>query len=42
MELARQIDLSIHNPIWAQVREAAPWEMAPARGEEMSEEEALL
>lgn len=42
VELARQIDLSIHNPIWAQVREAAPWEMAPARGEEMSEEEALL
>ncbi|WP_209888530.1 nitrogenase iron-molybdenum cofactor biosynthesis protein NifE [Rhizobium leguminosarum] len=26
VELARQIDLAIHNPIWVQLREAAPWE----------------
>jgi nitrogenase molybdenum-cofactor synthesis protein NifE len=32
VELVRQIDLAIHNPIWAQVRSPAPWdEAAPAR-----------
>lgn len=25
VELVRQIDLAIHNPVWAQVREPAPW-----------------
>ncbi|EJC75090.1 nitrogenase molybdenum-iron cofactor biosynthesis protein NifE [Rhizobium leguminosarum bv. trifolii WSM2012] len=25
VELARQIDLAIHNPVWAQLREPAPW-----------------
>lgn len=28
VQLARQIDLAIHNPIWPQVREPAPWEPA--------------
>ena len=28
VELVRQIDLSIHNPIWAQVRAPAPWEIS--------------
>jgi nitrogenase molybdenum-cofactor synthesis protein NifE len=26
IEMVRQIDLAIHNPVWAQVREAAPWD----------------
>ncbi len=26
VELVRQIDLSIHNPVWAQVRASAPWD----------------
>jgi nitrogenase molybdenum-cofactor synthesis protein NifE len=31
VELVRQIDLSIHNPIWEQVKAPAPWdEAAPA------------
>jgi nitrogenase molybdenum-cofactor synthesis protein NifE len=29
VELVRQIDLAIHNPIWCQVRERAPWECQP-------------
>jgi nitrogenase molybdenum-cofactor synthesis protein NifE len=29
VELVRQIDLAIHNPIWTQVRAPAPWEEAP-------------
>ncbi|WP_132081007.1 nitrogenase iron-molybdenum cofactor biosynthesis protein NifE [Sinorhizobium americanum] len=29
VELVRQIDLAIHNPIWRQVREPAPWEYQP-------------
>ncbi|AMX98875.1 nitrogenase iron-molybdenum cofactor biosynthesis protein NifE [Mesorhizobium ciceri] len=29
VELVRQIDLAIHNPIWAQVRERAPWDCPP-------------
>ena len=32
VELVRQIDLAIHNPIRAEVRAPAPWDM-PARGE---------
>ncbi|NKM36576.1 nitrogenase iron-molybdenum cofactor biosynthesis protein NifE [Rhizobium laguerreae] len=28
VQLARQIDLAIHNPMWPQVREPAPWEPA--------------
>ncbi|RWX16415.1 nitrogenase iron-molybdenum cofactor biosynthesis protein NifE [Rhizobium hidalgonense] len=32
VELARQIDLAIHNPIWAQLRKPAPWgQFVPAR-----------
>jgi len=27
VELVRQIDLAIHNPIWAEVRAPAPWDM---------------
>ncbi|NRQ19219.1 nitrogenase iron-molybdenum cofactor biosynthesis protein NifE [Ensifer sesbaniae] len=27
VELVRQIDLAIHNPIWSEVREPAPWEI---------------
>ncbi|MGX5844519.1 nitrogenase iron-molybdenum cofactor biosynthesis protein NifE [Mesorhizobium sp. ArgA1] len=30
VELMRQIDLAIHNPIWSQVREPAPWDSHPA------------
>ncbi|AYG64295.1 nitrogenase iron-molybdenum cofactor biosynthesis protein NifE (plasmid) [Rhizobium jaguaris] len=30
VELVRQIDLAIHNPIWSAVREPAPWECQPA------------
>ncbi|MUT27154.1 MULTISPECIES: nitrogenase iron-molybdenum cofactor biosynthesis protein NifE [Mesorhizobium] len=30
VELVRQIDLAIHNPIWGQVREPAPWDCQPA------------
>ncbi|BCG97488.1 MULTISPECIES: nitrogenase iron-molybdenum cofactor biosynthesis protein NifE [unclassified Mesorhizobium] len=29
VELVRQIDLAIHNPIWGQVREPAPWDCQP-------------
>ncbi|MGZ8409169.1 MAG: nitrogenase component 1, partial [Hyphomicrobium sp.] len=29
--LARQIDLALHNPIWRQVRRAAPWDGKEAR-----------
>ncbi|WP_027168919.1 nitrogenase iron-molybdenum cofactor biosynthesis protein NifE [Mesorhizobium sp. WSM3224] len=29
VELVRQIDLAIHNPIWCQVREPAPWDSHP-------------
>lgn len=29
VELVRQIDLAIHNPIWSEVREPAPWECQP-------------
>ncbi|TKD44971.1 MAG: nitrogenase iron-molybdenum cofactor biosynthesis protein NifE, partial [Mesorhizobium sp.] len=25
----RQIDLAIHNPIWSQVRQPAPWDCQP-------------
>ncbi|WEX91458.1 nitrogenase iron-molybdenum cofactor biosynthesis protein NifE (plasmid) [Sinorhizobium garamanticum] len=39
VELARQIDLAIHNPIWEQVREPAPWE-EPLAGQERSGEES--
>ncbi|WP_018097451.1 nitrogenase iron-molybdenum cofactor biosynthesis protein NifE [Sinorhizobium meliloti] len=35
VELVRQIDLAIHNPIWRQVREPAPWEYQPAVEEEL-------
>ncbi|PBC00811.1 nitrogenase iron-molybdenum cofactor biosynthesis protein NifE [Mesorhizobium sp. WSM3860] len=30
VELVRQIDLAIHNPIWSQVQEPAPWDCQPA------------
>ncbi|PAQ07685.1 nitrogenase iron-molybdenum cofactor biosynthesis protein NifE [Mesorhizobium temperatum] len=30
VELVRQIDLALHNPIWRQVREPAPWDCQPA------------
>ncbi|MGO9742642.1 MAG: nitrogenase iron-molybdenum cofactor biosynthesis protein NifE [Roseiarcus sp.] len=31
VELVKRIDLAIHNPIWAQVREPAPWtDLSPA------------
>ncbi|PDT44000.1 nitrogenase iron-molybdenum cofactor biosynthesis protein NifE [Sinorhizobium fredii] len=33
VELVRQIDLAIHNPVWSQVREPAPWESRPATQE---------
>ncbi|ADV14839.1 nitrogenase molybdenum-iron cofactor biosynthesis protein NifE [Mesorhizobium australicum WSM2073] len=29
VELVRQIDLAIHNPIWRQVRERPPWDCQP-------------
>ncbi|RWP43336.1 nitrogenase iron-molybdenum cofactor biosynthesis protein NifE [Mesorhizobium sp.] len=29
VELVRQIDLAIHNPIWSQVRQPAPWDCQP-------------
>ena len=32
VELVRQIDLAIHNPVWAQARAPAPWD-APTRCE---------
>ncbi|WP_018240499.1 nitrogenase iron-molybdenum cofactor biosynthesis protein NifE [Ensifer sp. BR816] len=35
VELVRQIDLAIHNPIWRQVREPAPWEYQPAIEKEL-------
>ncbi|EPE93652.1 nitrogenase iron-molybdenum cofactor biosynthesis protein NifE [Rhizobium grahamii] len=35
VELVRQIDLAIHNPIWRQVREPAPWEYQPGVEEEL-------
>jgi nitrogenase molybdenum-cofactor synthesis protein NifE len=28
VELVRQIDLAVHNPVWAQVRAPAPWDAA--------------
>ncbi|MGY3333883.1 nitrogenase molybdenum-cofactor synthesis protein NifE [Mesorhizobium sp. USDA 4775] len=34
VELVRQIDLAIHNPIWRQVREPAPWDCQPAMKDE--------
>ncbi|MCA0045893.1 nitrogenase iron-molybdenum cofactor biosynthesis protein NifE [Mesorhizobium sp. B283B1A] len=33
VELVRQIDLAIHNPIWRQVRERAPWD-GPTHGDD--------
>ncbi|CDX53506.1 Nitrogenase iron-molybdenum cofactor biosynthesis protein NifE [Mesorhizobium plurifarium] len=33
VELVRQIDLAVHNPIWRQVREPPPWECQPALGD---------
>ncbi|ESY90546.1 nitrogenase iron-molybdenum cofactor biosynthesis protein NifE [Mesorhizobium sp. LNHC209A00] len=35
VELVRQIDLAIHNPIWCQVREPAPWDCQPAVRQEL-------
>ncbi|MER8409458.1 nitrogenase iron-molybdenum cofactor biosynthesis protein NifE [Mesorhizobium sp. M1307] len=35
VELVRQIDLAIHNPIWRQVREPAPWDCQPAMKDEV-------
>ncbi|RRH94533.1 nitrogenase iron-molybdenum cofactor biosynthesis protein NifE [Mesorhizobium tamadayense] len=35
VELVRQIDLAIHNPIWCQVREPAPWDCKPDLKEEL-------
>ncbi|WP_027038980.1 nitrogenase iron-molybdenum cofactor biosynthesis protein NifE [Mesorhizobium ciceri] len=35
VELVRQIDLAIHNPIWRQVREPAPWDCPPVIMDEM-------
>jgi len=35
VELVRQIDLAIHNPIWSEVREPAPWECQPDVEEEL-------
>ena len=32
VELVRQIDLAIHNPVWADVRAPAPWDL-PAEGQ---------
>ncbi len=32
VELVRQIDLAIHNPVWAQVREPAPWDRENGAG----------
>ncbi|WP_028002400.1 nitrogenase iron-molybdenum cofactor biosynthesis protein NifE [Sinorhizobium arboris] len=36
VELVRQIDLAIHNPVWSDVREPAPWEDDPAVEEQLS------
>ncbi|QAS81180.1 nitrogenase iron-molybdenum cofactor biosynthesis protein NifE (plasmid) [Rhizobium acidisoli] len=36
VELVRQIDLAIHNPIWMEVREPAPWECQHAVEEELT------
>lgn len=36
VELVRQIDLAIHNPIWIEVREPAPWECQHAVEEELT------
>ncbi|WP_209606536.1 nitrogenase iron-molybdenum cofactor biosynthesis protein NifE [Sinorhizobium kostiense] len=36
VELVRQIDLAIHNPVWSDVREPAPWEDDPAVAEQLS------
>ncbi|MEI9412071.1 nitrogenase iron-molybdenum cofactor biosynthesis protein NifE [Mesorhizobium salmacidum] len=36
VELIRQIDLAIHNPIWSQVREPAPWDSCPAVEDELT------
>ncbi|MCZ4093154.1 nitrogenase iron-molybdenum cofactor biosynthesis protein NifE [Sinorhizobium psoraleae] len=35
VELVRQIDLAIHNPVWSEVREPAPWEDGPCVGERL-------
>ncbi|UVK50020.1 nitrogenase iron-molybdenum cofactor biosynthesis protein NifE (plasmid) [Mesorhizobium sp. AR02] len=35
VELVRQIDLAIHNPIWSQVRVPAPWDCQPAVEDEL-------
>ncbi|AYG76878.1 nitrogenase iron-molybdenum cofactor biosynthesis protein NifE (plasmid) [Rhizobium sp. CCGE532] len=35
VELVRQIDFAIHNPIWSEVREPAPWDAQPAMKEEL-------
>ncbi|NRP75530.1 Nitrogenase molybdenum-iron protein alpha chain [Ensifer psoraleae] len=35
VELVRQIDLAIHNPVWSEVRELAPWEFNPAAEEQL-------
>ncbi|TCU03007.1 nitrogenase iron-molybdenum cofactor biosynthesis protein NifE [Rhizobium sullae] len=40
VQLARQIDLAIHNPIWAQVREPAPWEQAMTTEEKLEDRTA--
>ncbi|BCH12476.1 nitrogenase molybdenum-cofactor biosynthesis protein NifE (plasmid) [Mesorhizobium sp. 131-3-5] len=36
VELVRQIDLAIHNPIWGQVREPAPWHCQPALEDDLA------
>ncbi|RUW34626.1 nitrogenase iron-molybdenum cofactor biosynthesis protein NifE, partial [Mesorhizobium sp. M1E.F.Ca.ET.041.01.1.1] len=41
VELVRQIDLAIHNPVWAQVREPAPWDGYLASEEEAPGEEGV-
>ena len=30
IELLREIDKAVHNPVWAQVRAAAPWDRSAA------------
>ncbi|TIX85024.1 MAG: nitrogenase iron-molybdenum cofactor biosynthesis protein NifE, partial [Mesorhizobium sp.] len=35
VELVRQIDLAIHNPIWCQVRERPPWDCQPNGKDEL-------
>ncbi|MGX8009843.1 nitrogenase iron-molybdenum cofactor biosynthesis protein NifE [Mesorhizobium sp. ORM8.1] len=36
VELVRQIDLAVHNPIWRQVRERAPWDWPPHENHELA------